>query len=110
MGQIRHGCATTTHAILAAIQRSQASNRELGIYVKTVAKWRKRQTVEDRQKGPKEPSSTVLSEEEEAAIVAFRRHGDVRQTNSSIRYLESEDSMRREESATQHKQHRCRPS
>jgi transposase InsO family protein len=78
MGQIRHGCATTTHAIRAAIQRSQASNaglsRELGINVKTVAKWRKRQTVEDRKTGPREPRSTVLSEEDEAVIVAFRRH------------------------------------
>ena len=41
---------------------------------KTVAKWRKRQTVEDRKTGPKEPRSTVLSEEEEAMVVAFRRH------------------------------------
>ena len=35
MGQVRHGCATTTHAVRAAIQRSQASlatlSRELGI-------------------------------------------------------------------------------
>ncbi len=78
MGQIRHGSATTTHAVRAAIQRSQAStaalSRELGINPKTVAKWRKRQTVEDRKTGPKEPRSTVLSEEEEAMIVAFRRH------------------------------------
>lgn len=78
MGQIRHGCATTTHAVRAAIQRSQAStaelSRELGINVKTVAKWRKRQTVEDRKTGPKEPSSTVLSKDEEAMVVAFRRH------------------------------------
>ena len=78
MGQVRHGCATTTHAIRAAIQRSQASNaelsRELGINPKTVAKWRKRQSVEDRKTGPREPRSTVLSEEDEAVIVAFRRH------------------------------------
>ena len=35
MGQVRHGSATTTHAVRAAIQRSQASiaelSRELGI-------------------------------------------------------------------------------
>jgi len=35
MGQVRHGSATTTHAIRAAIQRSQASlatlSRELGM-------------------------------------------------------------------------------
>ncbi len=78
MGQVRHGSATTTFAVRAAIQRSQAStaelSRELGINPKTVAKWRKRQTVEDRRTGPKEPRSTVLSKEEEAVVVAFRRH------------------------------------
>ena len=78
MGQVRHGSATTTHAVRAAIQRSQASlaqlSRELGINPKTVAKWRKRATVEDLKTGPKEPRSTVLTEEEEAAVVAFRRH------------------------------------
>ena len=78
MGQIRHGCASTMHAIRATTQRSQASNaelsRELGTNVKTVAKWRKRQTVEDKKTGPKEPSLTVLSKDEEAMIVVFRRH------------------------------------
>jgi hypothetical protein len=39
-----------------------------------VAKWRKRATVEDMKTGPKEPRSTVLTEAEEAAVVAFRRH------------------------------------
>jgi len=78
MGQVRHGSATTTHAVRAAIQRSQAStaalSRELAINPKTVAKWRKRETVEDRKTGPKEPRSTVLSDAEEAMVVAFRRH------------------------------------
>ena len=78
MGQIRHGSATTTHAVRAAIQRSQASiaelSRELGMNPKTVAKWRKCETVEDRKTGPKEPRSTVLSEDQEATVVAFRRH------------------------------------
>jgi len=78
MGQVRHGSATTTHAVRAAIQRSQASlaqlSRELGINPKTVAKWCKRATVEDLKTGPTEPRSTVLSEAEEAAVVAFRRH------------------------------------
>ena len=45
MGQVRHGSATTTYAVRAAIQRSQASraqlSREFGINPKTVAKWRK---------------------------------------------------------------------
>ena len=78
MGQVRHGSATTAHAVRAAIQRSQASlaqlSRELGINPKTVAKWRKRGTVEDLKTGPKEPRSTVLTEAEEATVVAFRRH------------------------------------
>jgi transposase-like protein len=78
MGQVRHGSATTTHAVRAAIQRSQASlstlSRELGINPKTVAKWRKRATVEDLKTGPKSPHSTTLTEAEEAAVIAFRRH------------------------------------
>lgn len=41
---------------------------------KTVAKWKKRTAVADLPTGPKEPKSTVLSFEEEAVIVAFRRH------------------------------------
>ncbi len=77
MGQVLHGSATTTHAIRAAIQRSKASIQALsdryGINPKTVAKWRKRTTLEDHPMGPKAPHSTVLSAEEETLIVAFRR-------------------------------------
>ena len=39
-----------------------------------MSKWRKRATVEDLKTGPKEPRSTSLSAEEEATVVAFRRH------------------------------------
>ena len=46
----------------------------MGINPKTVAKWRKRATVEDMRTGPSEPRSTVLTEAEEAMVVAFRRH------------------------------------
>ena len=78
MGQVRHGSATTTHAVRAAIQRSQASlatlSRDLGINPKTVAKWRKRQTIEDLKTGPKKLRLTILTEAEKATIVAFRRH------------------------------------
>ena len=78
MGQVRHGSATTTYAVRAAIQRSQASladlSRELGINPKTVAKWRKRASLDDLKTGPKEPRSTVLTVAEEAMVVAFRRH------------------------------------
>ena len=49
-------------------------SRELGINPKKVAKWRKRAPVEDLETGPTEPRSTVLTEAEEALVVAFRRH------------------------------------
>jgi transposase InsO family protein len=78
MGQILHGSATTTHAIRAAIQRSKATAKELsehyGLNPKTVAKWKKRAFVHDAPMGPKDPRSTVLSVEEEAIAVAFRKH------------------------------------
>src|SRR5499433_2311501 len=77
MGQILHGCATTTEAVRRAIQ-SQESLRGLakryGINQKTVAKWKQRETVADLPTGPKRATSTLLSIEEEAIIVAFRRH------------------------------------
>ncbi len=77
MGRVRHGSATTTHAVRAAIQRFQASpaqlNRELGINTTTVAKWHKRAAVEDMMAGPSEPRYTVLSEGKEATVQAFRR-------------------------------------
>jgi transposase InsO family protein len=78
MGQVLHGCATTTAAVRRAIQHSQESLRVLarrhGINPKTVAKWRKRSAVTDLPTGPREPRSTVLSAEEEAIVVAFGRH------------------------------------
>ncbi len=58
--------------MIASFERD--AKPEAGINPRTVAKWRKRQTVDDLQTGPKEPRSTVLTEAEEAAIVAFRRH------------------------------------
>lgn len=78
MGQVLHSCATTTEAIRRAIQHSQESLRTLskryGINPKTVAKWKKRDSVADRPTGPSQPKSSVLSVEEEAVVVAFRRH------------------------------------
>ncbi len=78
MAQVLHPGAKTTHAVRAEIQRSQASiaalSKRYGIDPKTVCKWKKRQSVEDAPMGPKNPRSTVLSLEEEAACVAFRKH------------------------------------
>jgi transposase len=78
MGQVLHGSATTTEAVRRAIQHSQESLRVLakryGINPKTVAKWKKRTSVGDVPTGPKNPTSTVLTIEEEAVIVAFRQY------------------------------------
>jgi len=78
MGQLLHGSARTTPAVRRAIQHSQESIAKLaeryGLNPKTVAKWKKRSCVQDAPMGPKQPSSTVLNREEEALIVAFRKH------------------------------------
>jgi transposase InsO family protein len=78
MGQILYGSATTTEAVRRAIQNSQESLRALagryGINQKTVAKWKKRSSVSDAPTGPKDPRSTILTIEEEAIVVAFRKH------------------------------------
>lgn len=73
MGQVLHGCTTTTHAVRAALQRSKAPLKDLaaqhGLNRKTVAKWRKRTFVHDAAMGPKTPRSTVLTAEEEAVPI-----------------------------------------
>ena len=78
MEQVLHSCATTTHAVRAALQRSKALLKDLaaqhGLNPKTVAKWRRRAFAHDAAMGPKTPCSTVLTTKEEAVIVAFRRH------------------------------------
>jgi uncharacterized membrane protein len=42
-----------------------------GAHQKTVAKWKKRETITDLPTGPKEAKSTVLSIEDEAIIAAL---------------------------------------
>ncbi len=72
MGQVPHSSATTTEAVRRAIQNSQESLRALatrdGINQKTVAKWKRRTSVDDLPTGPKSPKSTILSADEEAVI------------------------------------------
>ncbi len=78
MGQILHGSATMTEAIPRSIQHSQERMKALagryGIHPKTMAKWKKRTAVCDLATGPSVLKSTVLTLEEEAIIVAFRRY------------------------------------
>jgi hypothetical protein len=62
----------------SAIQHSQESLLKLseryGIKPKTVQKWRRRSFVQDAPMGTKEPRSTILTREQEAIVVAFRKH------------------------------------
>jgi hypothetical protein len=78
MGQLLHGSARTTAARRRAIQHSQESIAKLAeryhLHPKTVAKWKKRTHVHDAPMGPTQPRSTVLTLEQEALIVAFRKH------------------------------------
>jgi transposase InsO family protein len=78
MVQVLHSSARTTAAVRRAIQTSQASIRNLAkqydINPKTVAKWRKRADTQDAPMGPKQAHSTVLTTEQEALMVAFRKH------------------------------------
>ena len=78
MGQLLHSSARTTAAIRRAIQHRQESLAKLAkrydVNPKTVAKWKKRSHVDDAPMGPKQRHSTVLTREEEALVVAFRRH------------------------------------
>src|ERR671913_482207 len=72
-----HGSARTTPRVRAELQASKEATRALaaqyGLNPKTLAKWRKRTTTADQPRGPNRPRSTVLSEIEEAIVVAFRR-------------------------------------
>jgi transposase InsO family protein len=78
MGQVLHGSARTTEAVRRAIQLRQesvrAAARRYGVSPTTVQKWRKRAKTADAKMGPKEIRSTVLTPEEEAIIVTFRRY------------------------------------
>ena len=73
-----HPNARTNAKLRREIQESAETNKalafRLGLNVKTVAKWRSRNTTSDARKGPKRPVSTVLSATEEALIVVFRKH------------------------------------
>jgi len=75
--QRHNDSATTAEAVRRAIQHSQESLRALasryGVTPKTIAKWRQRSSVDALPTGPKQAKSTVLSRQDEAVVVAFRR-------------------------------------
>ena len=52
----------------------RGASKRYGVSPTTVQKWRSRQVSTDGRMDPKEARSSVLSLEQEAVIVAFRRH------------------------------------
>ena len=74
MKQLRRSPAEVRHAI----RHSDDSIRQLalryGLNPKTVAKWRRRASPDDRKPGPRDPRSSALSQREEAIVVALRQH------------------------------------
>jgi hypothetical protein len=78
MGQVLHGSARTTEAVRRAIRLRQegvrAPARRFDVSPTTVQRRRRRETAAGAETGPKEARSTVLAPEEEAIVVAFRRH------------------------------------
>ena len=77
MGQILHANARTTEAIRREIRNSEESIAKaaarFNVNPKTIVKWRNREDTKDLPMGPKKIKSTILSDAEEEAIVAFRK-------------------------------------
>ena len=77
MGQVDHGSARRQRRSVerySIVKSLRAQAKHYGINPKTVAKWKKRSSEADVPTGPKTPTSAVLTVEEEAVIIAFRRH------------------------------------
>lgn len=64
----------TSHTEILTAPSLRGLARRYGINPKTVAKWKRRSSVADVPTGPKQARSTVLSAEDEAIVVAFRKH------------------------------------
>ena len=70
--------AKTSAKVRREIQKSDESDtklaKRLGVNRKTVAKWKARDSTNDAPMGPKDPRSSLVNIEEEAIIIAYRRH------------------------------------
>jgi hypothetical protein len=71
-----HACATTTPRVRRAIQASEETNIALakrhGVNRKTIAKWKARDSTSDEGMGPKKPLARLLTQKDEAIILAYR--------------------------------------
>jgi transposase len=71
-----HSRATTTPRVRRAIQESEEKNiilaKRYGVNRKTIAKWKARDVTSDERMGPKNPRPSLLSQEDEVIILAYR--------------------------------------
>ena len=71
-----HGSATTTPRVRRAIQESEEKNTVLAkrynVSRNTIAKWKARESTSDERMGPKNPCSSVLTQNGEAIVLAYR--------------------------------------
>ena len=70
-----HSSATTTPRVRRAIQLSEEKNialaKRFGVSRKTIAKWKALRFYVRRANGPKNPCSSVLTQDDEAIILAY---------------------------------------
>jgi transposase len=102
-----HGSARTTWEQRHAIQQSKKSQRELakihGVNPKTIAKWKKRDSVDDAPMGPTRGRQRKLTLEQEAEVVAYYKS---KQPNESLDQCLSE-LLQRIPSLTRSTLYRC---
>ena len=71
-----HSRATTTPRVRRAIQLSEEKNialaKRYGVSRKTIAKWKAREFTSDARMGPTNPRASILTQDDEAIILAYR--------------------------------------
>ena len=71
-----HSRATTTPRVRRAIQLSEEKNialaKRYGVSRKTIAKWKARESTSDARMGPTNPRASILTQDDEAIILAYR--------------------------------------
>jgi transposase-like protein len=83
-------CAPISKELRRAIQQSDLSHteiaRQLGVNVKTAARWNKRDSVDDRKKGPTQEGFRVLTHQDEKRIVKLRLNKQIN-IDACLEYL-----------------------
>jgi hypothetical protein len=71
---VRNSGAGSVGVALGGLEGARSATGSVPSAAAEVAKWRQRETIQDAPMGPKRPQSTVLTAEEETAVVAFRKY------------------------------------